>query len=181
MGGFISLAYALTHPDRVRTLTLIDTAGVTSVSKSELELAIDEGRNPLIARSMEEFDRLLDFVMHKRIPSPKYMMRAMLEVQLRYFDLLDQIFWSIVDEALGGTLTARLGEVAMPTLIIWGRQDRLIDVSCSEVMAASIPDNKVVILEETGHVPMIERPRETAEPHIAMIAEHEPQTGVKQQ
>lgn len=170
MGGFISLTYALTHPDRLKSLTLIDNAGVTSTNKSELELAIDEGKNPLVATSLDDYDRLMNFIMHKRIPRPRFMMRAMLEVQIRNHDLLDGIFWQIIDEALNDSLTERLGEVSMPTLIIWGRHDRLIDVSCAEVMAAAIPDNTVVILEDAGHIPMIECPGETARHHIRLIA-----------
>ena len=170
MGGFIALSYALAHPDRLKSLTLIDNAGVTSTNKSELELAIDEGKNPLVATSMDDYDRLMDFIMHKRIPSPKFMMKAMLEVQIRNHDLLDVIFWQIIDEALKDSLTERLGEVSMPTLVLWGRHDRLIDVSCVEVMAAAIPDCTVVILEDAGHIPMIECPRETARHHIKLIA-----------
>ncbi len=171
MGGFIALIYALTHPGQLKSLTLIDNAGVTSKHKSELELAVDDGRNPLVAKSLKDFDRLMDFIMYKRIPSPKFMMKAMSEVHLRNYDFLDGIFWAIVDEALKKPLTERLGEVAMPTLIIWGRHDRLIDVSCAEVMADAIPDNRVVILEDAGHIPMIESPRETARHHIGFISE----------
>lgn len=169
MGGFIALNYALTYPDELKTLTLIDNAGVTSIQKSELEIAIEDGKNPLVATSLQDFDRLLDFIMYKRVPSPKFMMKAMLAIQVRYHDLLDAIFWQITDEALGKPLTDRLGEVAMPTLVIWGRHDRLIDVSCAEVMAAAIPDNRVVILEDVGHVPMIESPKVTARHHLHLI------------
>lgn len=171
MGGFIALNYALTHPEQLKSLTLIDNAGVTSKSKSELELEIDAGKNPLVAKSLEDFDRLMDFVMHKRIPAPKFMMRAMLEVQLQHFEFLDRIFWTVVEEGLDGSMTERLGEVAMPTLVVWGRHDRLIDISCADIMAATIPDNKVVIVEDAGHVPMIESPHETANHHITFIDE----------
>ncbi len=170
MGGYIALNYALTHPQGVKTLTLIDNAGVDSINKSELELAIDEGKNPLVATSLEDFDRLLDFIMHKRIPSPRFMMKAFYAVQQRHYDFLNGIFWQFSDEALNQPLTERLGELSMPTLVIWGRHDRLIDVSCTDVMAAKIPDNKVVILEDAGHVPMIEFPGVTARHHIELIA-----------
>lgn len=171
MGGFIALNYALTHADQLKSLTLIDNAGVTSKHKSELELAIAERTNPLLATSMDDLESLLKFVMHKPIPMPKIMMRAMLEIFVQHYDFLDGIFWTVVEEALEKSLTDRLGDIAMPTLIIWGRHDRLIDVSCTEVMAAAIPDNKVVILEDVGHVPMIESPRETAGHQIKLIAE----------
>lgn len=177
MGGYIALHYALTYPNRLKTLTLIDNAGVTSKHTSELELAVKEGTNPLVASSLDDFDRLLDFVMYKRIPSPRFMMRAMLEVHIRHFDFLNEVFWALTDEVLKYDLTERLRDVAMPTLIIWGRHDRLIDVSCTEVMAAAIPDNKVVILEDVGHVPMIESPGVTAGHHIDLIAGVESHAG----
>ena len=170
MGGFIALNYALTHPQGIKTLTLIDNAGVDSINKSELELAIDEGKNPLVATSLEDFDRLMDFIMHKRIPSPRFMMKAFYAVQKRHFEFLDGIFWQIIDEALNEPLTERLGELSMPTLVIWGRHDRLIDVSCTNVMAAKIPDNTIVILEDAGHVPMIEFPGVTARHQIELIS-----------
>ena len=170
MGGFIALNYALSYPEKLKSLTLIDNAGVTSTHKSELEIAIDNGENPLVATSLEDYDRLLDFIMHKRIPSPRFMKEALVAVQIRYRDLLDAIFWQIIDEALHQSLTDRLGEVSTPTLVIWGRHDRLIDVSCAEVMAASIPNNKIVIFEDAGHIPMIEKPRESALHHLELIA-----------
>ncbi len=170
MGGFIALNYALTHPQSIKTLTLIDNAGVDSINKSELELAIDEGKNPLVATSLEDFDRLMDFIMHKRIPSPRFMMKAFYAVQKRHFEFLDGIFWQIIDEALNEPLTERLGELSMPTLVIWGRHDRLIDVSCTNVMAAKIPDNTIVILEDAGHIPMIEFPGVTARHQIELIS-----------
>lgn len=173
MGGYIALIFALAHPDRLKTLTLIDNAGVSSERKSELELAVKQGVNPLVATTLDDFDRMLDFVAHKRIPSPGFMKQAMLAIQIRHYDLLDRIFWAMTEEVLNGRLTARLGDVVTPTLIIWGRHDRLIDVSCAEVMAAAIPDNRVAILEDVGHVPMIESPGETARHQLRLLDEVE--------
>jgi abhydrolase domain-containing protein 6 len=171
MGGFIALHYALAYPQRLQSLTLVDNAGVTSRNKSELEIAIDEKKNLLVANSLEEFESLLDFIMYKRIPSPAFMVKAMFEVQARNAEFLDRIFWTLADEAVNGTVTDRLGEISVPTLVIWGRHDRVIDVSCTEAMAAAIPDNKVVIFEDAGHVPMIEKPHETADQQIGLISE----------
>lgn len=172
MGGFIALHYALNYPGELRSMTLMDNAGVRSRNKSELEVAIDEGKNLLLAKSLDEFEGLLEFVMHKPIPSPKFMMKAMYLEQARHFEFLDKIFWHITDEATNDTLTDRLSEISVPTLVIWGRQDRVLDVSCTEAMAAAISENKVVILEDVGHIPMIECPRETALHHIELIAAH---------
>lgn len=177
MGGFIALYYALNYPNDLLSLTLFDNAGVRSKNKSELEIAIEERKNLLIARTMEEFDNLLDFITHKKIPSPTFMKKALLKVQQRNFDFLDKLFWKLADEAVDETVTDRLSEISTPTLVIWGRHDRVLDVSCTEAMAASIPNNKVVILEDAGHIPMIEKPRESALHHLELIAGLSSRTG----
>ncbi|MDZ7587819.1 MAG: alpha/beta hydrolase [Parasphingorhabdus sp.] len=53
----------------------------------------------------------------------------------------------------------RLDEIRLPTLIIWGRHDRLIDVSCATVLHEGIANSELLILEDAGHVPMIEKAR----------------------
>jgi pimeloyl-ACP methyl ester carboxylesterase len=49
----------------------------------------------------------------------------------------------------------RLGEISQPTLLIHGRNDRINPVEMSESMAARIPNAKLVVLEDAGHVPVI--------------------------
>ena len=172
MGGFVALYYALDYPEELSSLTLFDNAGVKSKNKSELEIAIDEKRNLLLTKTLEEFDQLLDFVMHKRIPSPKYMKQAMMQVQQQNYEFLDKIFWTLADEATEHTVTDRLSEISVPTLVVWGRHDRVLDVSCTEAMAANIPDNRIVIFEDAGHIPMIEKPADAASHQLELIAAH---------
>ena len=59
-------------------------------------------------------------------------------------------------------LEAHLSEIRVPTLIVWGRHDRLTDVSCVDIVADRIPNSRSWILEDAGHVPMIEFPRRVA-------------------
>ena len=59
-------------------------------------------------------------------------------------------------------LDDRLSEVSVPTLIIWGRHDRILDVSCTERMKLGIPNNECIVFEDVGHVPQIECPAEAA-------------------
>jgi pimeloyl-ACP methyl ester carboxylesterase len=51
----------------------------------------------------------------------------------------------------------RLGEIVQPTLLIHGRHDRITPLAMSEAMAARIPQAKLVVLEDAGHVPVITR------------------------
>ena len=59
--------------------------------------------------------------------------------------------------------------LAMPTLIIWGDEDRALHVSSIEVMQPLLRKPSVTIMADTGHAPMIERPQETAEHYRAFL------------
>ena len=166
MGGFIALKLALTYPDRVITLALLNNAGVMGERKSELELAAERGENPLTVSSAAEFEKLLDFVMYRRILLPGVIRLALSTVAIANQPFWDSIFWALRDEMLGEPLNDQLDRVTAPTLIIWGRHDRLIDVSCCDVLQAGIADSHCVIFEDTGHVPMLERPAQSAAAHL---------------
>ena len=93
-----------------------------------------------------------------------------MQVQQQNYEFLDKIFWTLADEATEHTVTDRLSEISVPTLVVWGRHDRVLDVSCTEAMAANIPDNRIVIFEDAGHIPMIEKPGESASHQLELIA-----------
>ena len=166
MGGFVALKFALAYPDKVVSLALLNNAGVVGERKSELELAAERGENPLTVSSAAEFEKLLDFVMYRRIPLPGVIRQALSTVAIANQSFWDSIFWVLRDEMLGQPLNDQLDRVTAPTLIIWGRHDRVIDVSCCDVLQAGIADSHCVIFEDTGHVPMLERPAQSAAVHL---------------
>jgi pimeloyl-ACP methyl ester carboxylesterase len=53
----------------------------------------------------------------------------------------------------------RLGEITCPTLIIWGADDRLVPVQDADEFEWLIPESRKLIYEDTGHMPMLERPQ----------------------
>lgn len=55
---------------------------------------------------------------------------------------------------------AELSAIAVPTLLLWGEQDELIPLACGRDAAALIPDAKLVVLPNVGHIPSIEAPGE---------------------
>jgi proline iminopeptidase len=58
----------------------------------------------------------------------------------------------------GYNVTARLGEIAVPTLITVGRDDFITPPSRAEIMHAGIPGSELVIFERSGHYPFVEEP-----------------------
>ncbi|MBU2676006.1 MAG: alpha/beta hydrolase [Gammaproteobacteria bacterium] len=171
MGGYIALKFVLAYPDRVLSLGLLNNAGVLGKTKSELQIATENGESLLTVATPEEFDRLLAFVVHRSMPLPGFIKQPYCEDLIANQPFLEAIFWAMAEEVLDQPLNDRLHTIAAPTLIIWGRHDRLIDVSCTDVMKAKIPNSQRVVFEETGHVPMLERPVESAAAHLDFLNE----------
>ena len=53
-----------------------------------------------------------------------------------------------------------LPHISAPALLIWGRDDRITPIHVAQEFASMIPDTKLVVLNECGHAPMMERPDE---------------------
>lgn len=173
MGGWIALRYAIDYPDALASLTLLDNAGVNGANESELQrLAANEDYNPLILANLDDADRLVAMVVHKPPFIPARLKPVLYADGLKYRDQLDKIFWVIATEGRDHPLNGRLGEVKVPTLIIWGRHDKLLDVSCVPVLEAGIAGSESHIFEHVGHVPMIEDPKATAAVMKGFLAKH---------
>ncbi|QTD56029.1 alpha/beta fold hydrolase [Parasphingorhabdus cellanae] len=172
MGGFIALQFALEYPQKISSLTLFNNAGVVGENKSELQVAAEKGENVLALESLSDVDRLMSFVAYKPVAMPKNFKKLFYAEAAEHRDLLDKIFWQIAGSGINHPLNDRLSEVTAPSLIIWGRHDRLIDVSCVDVLDQGLKNSEAVILEETGHIPMIEKPKDTASAQLAFLAKH---------
>ncbi len=170
MGGFIALQAALDHSHKLASLTLINNAGVVGAGESELQKMAAEGESPLVVRSPADVDKLLAFVAHKPRPIPGQFKKVMFNDAKRREALLDRIFWAIAEDSLTNPVNDRLGEVNTPTLIVWGRHDRLIDVSSVAVLEKGIAGAESVIFEHVAHVPMIEDPQALASAHLPFLA-----------
>ena len=167
MGGHIAMSYAVAHPNEVKSLWLLDPGGVWSGKPSELVKVVEAGgANPLMARSEDDYAKVFDFAMS----DPPYLPRAMLDVMARErmanFSLEAKIF----EQLRGDNIEARIKGLQTPTLIVWGREDRAIDVSTAAVIEGLLPRSSVVIMEGIGHLPMIEAPQRSADDYLRFRA-----------
>ena len=162
MGGFISAWLAIDRADLVRTLTLMNAAGVFGAAPSVVQEAAESGENPLVATDDAALARLLELLSYKPLPLPRFARKFLLAGYREHEALLDEIFWQLVAAHESEGLEAALGRIRAPTLVLWGREDRILDPSCAEVFARGIPGARQVMLDNVGHVPMLESPARSA-------------------
>jgi pimeloyl-ACP methyl ester carboxylesterase len=164
MGGFIAAEAATTAPQRYSKVALVSAAGI-SHARMRREPAEMAGRmaaaaSPLVLRVQE-----------RGLLRPKVRFWAFRMLFHRPDLLRKELIWEFFHHGAGkpGFLPAiqglvgydmldRLEDVVLPTLIVWGRNDRIVPAGDARGYAQRLRNSSTVIFDQTGHVPMAERP-----------------------
>jgi 2-hydroxy-6-oxonona-2,4-dienedioate hydrolase len=170
MGGWVAAAYTLAHPERVERLVLVDAAGFRFAKDfdtsqlTKLNPSTREGMKELAARvfyNKQLFlsDGFIDASLAARINAGDgYTIRSITESIIRGEDFLDN----------------RLSAIKRPTLIIWGKEDGLLLLADGQRFQAEIPGSQLLVFEQCGHVPMVEKAQEFNAAVLKFLAEPAP-------
>ena len=188
-GGLLALLYAIEAADGAADgpapsrLVLIDPAPVTREYRRRFEAELERRQGSGEVRAMRE--ELAASGLRERDPEA-YRQRAFEVSVAGYFadprrarDLtpfrvmgrVQQSVWESLGEF---DLVPRLGAVRAPALILHGRQDP-IPLASSQAAARAMPDARLVVLEDCGHVPYVEQPEvlfEAIQEFLAETADH---------
>lgn len=166
MGGGISARYASHYPEQVITLGLIAPHGATEPEASELARCVATGDNWLVVSSMEGFERLMKNLFVKRPFVPRSVLKHLAQQTISRSDKTQRIF----DEINSSTpLLEELKQIKAPTFIAWGDDDKLIHVSAAQVFRSEIQNSEVLIMKQTGHMPLLENVRQCGSAYLAFI------------
>ncbi len=168
MGGFISAELAINFPQRVERLVLISAAGVSTHKNMQVERAVPAMRK--LQRVLAIYTAWVAAQSHTvaRRPGlrnatfglvtrhPSRLAPALVAEQLKGAGKPG--FMQALQTILEYPIEERLPEIACPTLIVWGDEDRLITVRDADVFQRLIPGSRKVVFEGTGHMAMLERP-----------------------
>ncbi|HUH65321.1 MAG TPA: alpha/beta fold hydrolase [Syntrophales bacterium] len=168
LGGGVALQYTLQFPGRVDRLVLVDSAGLGR----ELPLPMRLATIPLLGELMLTPSRSgMAFVLRQLVYDPSVITDGLIDLycELNFSERASKtvLFVLRACATVGGArsevidpILKNLGNITIPTLVIWGREDHLFPLghACSAV--EKIPDSHLYIFDRCGHMPNLERPKE---------------------
>jgi len=159
MGGHIALTYAALYPKEVQSLWLLNAAGVWSAPPSELRRRMSEtGENPMLVQDEEDFAQLVSLVTAKPLMVPRPFLDVVAQDRIKNYALEERIFKQLAADSV----EERIRGLAIPALIVWGQQDRVLHPGSAGVLQMLLIKSEVVMLPGVGHLPMIEAPEKCA-------------------
>jgi pimeloyl-ACP methyl ester carboxylesterase len=173
-GGTVVLELYRHHPGLVATLIMVDTyAGWKgSLPEDEVQARVQAARNALAA-PVEEFD--------PSVALPGWFAGG---PRAEFAPLLESMAADARPESMRTALSVMaeadqrdlLPRIAVPTLLVWGEQDARSPLSVARHFEEAIPDTKLVVIPDCGHVSNLERPEQFNEAVRGFCRAHPPQT-----
>lgn len=153
MGGWLAAEMAAMCPHIFERLIVVGAAGVKPPQGEITDIFI---------RSPQEVTAMM-FHDPKQAPEYEHLYGRELtaeeqDIQARNREMAARITWK--PYMYDPRLPSLLRRLRLPTLIVWGRQDAIVPLSCAEVYHRGIRGSQVVIIDQCGHAPQVEKPQE---------------------
>jgi len=167
MGGGAALQFALMFPQQLEKLVLVDSLGLGK----EISLSLRLVTLPLVSRLLRPSRSMIASMLKHNVynstlipqewieiryqvfvlPGRKKVLMKLARTNLGLFGVRSSVFYPIVDQ---------LATITTPTLVIWGKQDRILPVAHAYIAAKGLPNARLHIFDPCGHHPHLERPTE---------------------
>ena len=161
MGGAAAIDIALTYPEMVQKLVLVDSAGMTSgpaMGKFLISplgyLATEFLRNPKVRQNISKtayFD--------ETFASEDAALCAALHLKMPRWN---QALIAFTKSGGYRSFVDKLHHLSQPTLILWGENDRILGIKDAAKFETAISGSKLIWIKNCGHVPHLEQPEITA-------------------
>ncbi|MFT6998078.1 MAG: pimeloyl-ACP methyl ester carboxylesterase [Cryomorphaceae bacterium] len=172
LGGGIAWRFTSKYPEMVDRLILIDASGYPDEAES-LPIAFEVAKIPIV-KNLFKFitPRLVARSSLENVYSDKTKVTD--ELVDRYFDLTlregnREAFVDRFEAKKDTTAYRKIKEITQPTLVLWGKDDRLKPIASAYRFHSDLPNDTLVILPNLGHVPMEEDPEESVKPVLTFV------------
>ena len=165
MGGFVAAEVATRRPKIVERLMLIASAGVSQMDAAKRPVLVAGKVAGLLATS-----NVAQMRMTARRPRLRHWVMSLvcrhpsrIKPDLMFEGLMKGAdkpgFEAALRACLEYDFRERLPDIGCPTMVVWGEKDMIIPVRDADAFVSLIPGSRKLIFDDTGHVPMLERPK----------------------
>ncbi len=167
MGGGVAWEFAIRHPQRVSALILVDAGGFKNDKPpAEVPLAFKILRYPLGRALLQNIDNrpLIEQGLKTDVYDPSLVTAAMVDrwAEFQRAPGHRAILMSINLGGAGRATPDILRSIKVPTLILWGENDRLLEPAAAHKFANAILGSQLITYPQVGHLPQIEIPQRSA-------------------
>jgi pimeloyl-ACP methyl ester carboxylesterase len=164
MGGAIAGVYAEKHPERVASLVLMGSLGLT-FKENDFAREVKAGNNPFVYHDRAGLEALLARIFVKPPQLPGRVEDALIARNEENRAFIERTFDELKQPAQAFSLDPVIGKLSMPVLGLWCHDDKIIDVSALDTLRAGLkssPSIGATVMNGCNHMPMLEKPVETA-------------------
>jgi pimeloyl-ACP methyl ester carboxylesterase len=161
LGGWTGVELAILRPQLVKKLVMVAAAGVRVPQAPMGELFIDNLDKLRQLLFFDQNDPSIPLAMPTSLDDPRILM------WLRAREATARIAWN--PYLHNPRLAAHLRRVECPTLVMWGRHDKLLPLGMGEYFAQHIPGARLEVMENCGHMLPFEKPAEFAAASVKFL------------
>lgn len=151
-GGRITIKFAVVSPKKLKKIILCSAAGI--VHKKGVKIKIfnfiaEKGNSIFHFKHLYWFKNFLRKLLYRVAKSGDYQ---------RANSQMKEVMKKVISEDLTGFLS----KISVPTLVVWGKKDKVLSVKDGILMHKEIAGSEIKIIDDVGHSPNIENPEKFA-------------------
>jgi 2-hydroxymuconate-semialdehyde hydrolase len=179
LGGAVAMHLALEYPERVERLILVSSASDSETRRGLRSSRLVRPLLPVVAAFTVQNQRFRRMSLRSACYDPAFVTPEMIEGYMAPTRVRGHL------RALGSLMVDRRKDlpldpsaISQPVLIIWGAADRWLPAAHGERLRALIPNSRMTVVENAGHLVLEEQPEESAHALVDFLREPMPAGGV---
>jgi abhydrolase domain-containing protein 6 len=165
MGGAVAGVYATEHPEHVTGLALIDAFGLKYQENAFTRESL-AGKDPFVFDDRAGFARATALAFEKPVDLPDRFVDVLIKRNQEDRAFIEHTFNELRDPSQYLSLQNRLGQLDMPVLGLWCRDDKIADISALDSLRNGLTHASAIstsTINDCNHMPMLEKPAETVQ------------------